>query len=84
MSITEMKQELLERIEQANDGQLVEMYGLLLNYKNGHDDEASNWDDLPQWQQQAILKGLEEAESGLGTPLDVVNERLRNKYGLSE
>ncbi len=38
---------------------------------------------LPEYQKQYILKGLEEADAGLGTPANEVIQRSREKYGLN-
>ncbi len=78
-----LKVELIDKIEHADFNQLREIYGLLTNYFNGTYDVTEGWDLLPEYQQQQILKGLEEADAGLGTPFDEVTQKLREKYGLN-
>jgi predicted transcriptional regulator len=46
-------------------------------------DSTKEWDLLSEYQKQHILKGLAEADAGLGTPAKEVTERTRKKYGLN-
>lgn len=77
-----IKIDLHDKIEHADANQLKELYGLITNYFNGND-TVGEWDSLPEIQQKLILKGLEQADAGLGKPVKEVTERLRNKYGLN-
>ena len=77
-----LKINLHDRIEHADKKQLNEIYGLLLNYFNGQIDITEGLDQLPEYQQKKIMKGLEEADAGLGTSFDEVTQKLRKKYGL--
>jgi len=82
MKEAELKIDLFNRIEHADSKQLREIYGLLINYFNGQDSEEE-WDLLPDAHKQQILKGLEEADAGLGIPAKEVSNRLREKYRLN-
>ena len=79
---TALKTELIDKIEHADANQLKEIYGLLINYFNGQETEEG-WGLLPEYQKEQIMKGLEEADAGLGTPFDEVTRKLREKYGLN-
>nr|WP_067055024.1 hypothetical protein [Mucilaginibacter sp. L294] len=82
MSTAELKNELHEKIDHADDTQVKQLYGLMLNYFNGLDD-TEEWDTLPQYQQEQINIGLAQAEAGLGSPAAEVIKSTREKYGLN-
>jgi hypothetical protein len=75
-----LKMDLHDKIEHADLKQLKEIYGLITNYFNSTVEE---WDMLPEYQKQQILKGLEEADAGLGIPAKEVIQKARQKYGLN-
>ena len=79
-----LKIELIDKIERADFKQLHEIYGLLVNYFNSQDDITEGLDLLPEYQKQQILKGLEEADAGLGTPAKEVIQKAREKYKLND
>ena len=83
MEETTLKIELHEKIDHADLKQLKEIYGLIVNYFNNCYDVTEGWDLLPEYQKQQILKGLEEADAGLGTPAKEVIQRSLEKYGLN-
>lgn len=78
-----LKNELHDKIEHADIKQLNEIYGLLMNYFNSKYDPTEGWDLLPEHHKEQILKGLAEADAGLGTPAKEVIRRTREKYGLN-
>jgi len=82
MSTAELKLDLYSKIDHADSVQLKELYGLVTNYLNSSTD-IEDWDTLTQVQQNQILKGEAEADAGLGRSLSQINDRLRNKYGIS-
>jgi hypothetical protein len=82
MGTAELKIDLHTKIDHADNLQLKELYGLVTNYLNSNTD-VEDWHELSQVQQKALLKGIEEADAGLGNPLIKINERLRNKYGIN-
>jgi hypothetical protein len=82
MRETLLKTDLHEKIDHANAEELKELYGLIANYFNGKQD-IEEWNMLSPIQQKLIEKGLEQANTGLGTPLREVNKALREKYGLN-
>jgi len=77
-----LKVDLHDKIDHADFDQLKELYGLITNYFNSNQ-AVDEWDMLPAHQQKLIDKGLEQADAGLGTPLNEVNKRLREKLGLN-
>jgi hypothetical protein len=83
MEETAIKDGIIEIIDQADFKQLKEIYGLLTDYVNGKYDPTEGWDLLPVHHKEEILKGLEEADAGLGTPAREVIARTREKYGLN-
>jgi hypothetical protein len=84
MEETAIKDELIEIIEHADLNQLKEIQGLLTNYINGQWVDEDEWDSsLTEYQKSEILKGLEEADAGLGTPFDEATRQIRKKYGLN-
>jgi hypothetical protein len=84
MEETSIKDELIEIIEHADLNRLKEIQGLLTNYFNGQEVDKDGWNlSLPEHQKLEIVKGLEEAEAGLGTSFDEVTSRLRKKHGLN-
>ncbi|MFI5138905.1 MAG: hypothetical protein ACHQIM_13865 [Sphingobacteriales bacterium] len=78
-----LKIDLIDKIEHADFKQLQEIYGLVINYFNSKSDVVEEWDLLPEYQKQQILKGLEEADAGLGTPAKEVIQKAREKHGLN-
>lgn len=44
--------------------------------------EVEEQDSLTENQKRILCKSLEQADSGLGTSLKIINRRLREKYGL--
>ncbi|MES2265462.1 MAG: hypothetical protein V4520_01800 [Bacteroidota bacterium] len=79
MSTAELKNELHEKIDHADDKQVKQLYGLMVNYFNGLDDEE-DWDNLSRYQQEQINVGLAQAEAGLGSPADEVLPSIREKF----
>ena len=77
-----LKLELHEMIDHAENYQLAEIYELLSDYFKDQE-HIGDWDTLSENQKAHILKGLEEAEAGLGTPAKDVIQRVREKYGLT-
>jgi len=82
MSTAELKLDLYSKIDHADSVQIKELYGLVTNYLNSSSD-TEDWDTLTQFQQNHILKGETEGDAGLGRSLSQINDRLRNKYGIS-
>ncbi len=80
MSIAELKLDLHAKIDHADNAQVKELYGLVINYLNSNAD-SEDWATLTTQQQNAVLQGTAEADAGLGNPLSKINDRLRNKYG---
>ncbi len=83
MKTAEIKLDLHNKIDSAAGSQLKEIYGLVMNYLNGNS-TTEEWESLSEPQKKKIMQGLEEANSGLGTPAKDVIKKAREKYGLND
>jgi hypothetical protein len=45
-------------------------------------ENSEEWGILSELQQKLIIKGLVQADAGLGLSLNEVNKRLREKHGI--
>jgi hypothetical protein len=81
MKTAQLKIDLHDKIEHADLKQLKEIYGLITNYFNSQD-TIGEWDLLPGYQKERILKSIEQADAGLCVPAKEVTGRIRKKYGL--
>ena len=81
MNEAAMKKELHKLIDDADDRQIKEIYGLMLNYFN--ENEEGGWDSLSPYRQERITESIKQADAGLGRPFDEVTRELREKYGLN-
>jgi len=82
MNQVALKNDLIERIEHANNKQLEEIYGLVINYFN-KDDIQNGWDTLPAYLQNQITISIEQANAGLGISADEAIKIAGEKYGLN-
>jgi hypothetical protein len=83
MEAAVLKADLINKIEHADDNQLRQIYGLIINYFNGQEEDGG-WDSLSEIEQKLILKSMEQADAGLVTPAREVIARSREKYGLNK
>jgi hypothetical protein len=81
MEETAIRTELHDKIDHADSKQLQQLYGLVLNYLNGKE-SSDDWDLLPELHKNLILKGLAQANAGLGTELGEANAAIRSKFGI--
>ena len=81
MDIQAEKLNLIKWITELDDPAVIKQLIALKNQLQG--DSTEEWDLLPEYQKQYILKGLEEADAGLGTPAKEVIQRSRDKFGLN-
>jgi hypothetical protein len=79
MTVSELKLRLFRQIDTLDKNKLEEVYGVLINYINGHMD-ISDWDKLSDKQKHGILSAIEEVEEGKGIPNKVVLDKFRKKY----
>ncbi len=77
-----LKIDLHDKIEHADNKQIKEIYGLITNYFNGQDTE-DGWGKLPEYRKERILKSIEQADAGLGTPVKDIIRIAREKHGLN-
>lgn len=74
MKTTELKQKLIRKLENLEESQMEELYGLVLNWLNGKK-EVEEWALLSEPEKQGIIEAIEEIDSGYGqSHADVVNE----------
>jgi len=73
---------LHDKIDHADHRQLEDIYGLIINYFNGQEDE-SEWDLLSEPMQREITESLEQAKAGIGRDAQTVISEIRKKYGLN-
>lgn len=82
MRVSNIKNDLLSKIQQMDDEQAECFYGLLLNYlADMTDDTSEEWDSLSSFQEDHIERSIVEAGSGQLTPLAVTLQEARAKYG---
>lgn len=81
MNNAAIKTELHDRIEHADDKQIREIYGLMLNYFN--ENEENGWDTLSPYHQDRITRSIKQAEAGLGVSAKDVLKQAREKHGLN-
>jgi hypothetical protein len=79
MKTTNLKQKLIRKLDNLDESQMEELYGLVVNWLNGKK-ELKEWILLSDSQKQGIMDAIEEIDSGFGRAHeDVVNE-MRKKY----
>ena len=82
MDIQAEKLDLIKWIADLDDPGVIKQL-FVLQHRILQQDRIGDWDLLPEYQKQQILKGLEEADAGLGTPAKEVIQRSLEKYGLN-
>lgn len=82
MNEAAIKTELYDRIEHADEKQIKQIYGLVVNYFN-ENDEHGDWDSLSPYHKERITKSIEQADAGLGKPAKDILKQARKKYGLN-
>jgi hypothetical protein len=70
-----LKYELIEKIVQTNDQELLGRVKFLL--EGG---ETQNWDDLDPALKAALKRGLKQADNGELTPHEEVMAHIKEKY----
>jgi hypothetical protein len=81
MDIQIEKLNLIKWLTDVEDASVIKQFIDLKNEQEPHG--AEEWDLLTEYQKAHILKGLAEADAGLGTPAKEVIERVREKYRLN-
>ena len=81
METAELKTELLDKIEHADEVQIKELYGLFINYLNGNE-TIEEWGTLSVLQRNRIEESLKQADAGLGIPASEAIRKAKAKYGL--
>ncbi len=83
MNATELKTDLVKKIEAMNLHQLKDVYGLVQNYFNSNED-VEDWNSLAPVHRKAIEIGLKQADMGLTVPLSEVMAAARRKIKLND
>lgn len=79
MTTSDIKMRIFQQIDTLSKEKLEELYGILLNYANGQQDDA-DWNALTEFQKIGLYDAIEEIETGKGIPNQVVLENLQSKY----
>jgi len=77
-----MRHDLQDKIAHADQRQLKEIYGLVTNYLNGHDDERE-WQSLSEPMKAKLAESIKQADAGLGREMGEVLNDMRKKFGLN-
>lgn len=77
MGIVELKKRLHEQIDDLNDDQLQETYGLINNYLNSKIEDFK--DEMTPKEKASIEKGLAQIEAGQTIPHEHVMSEFRQK-----
>lgn len=79
MNASDLKIDLLRRIDQLNESELDKLYGELINVLNGHSD-TSHWNTLSEAQQKGITDALRSIDSGKSMVHEDVMAKYRKRY----
>ena len=79
MNISDLKLKIFREVDSLEKSRLEELYGILINYINGHK-EINDWDKLSDVQKQGIIDAIDEIDAGKGIPHKKVISKFRKKY----
>ena len=79
MTASDLKLKIFRQIDSLERNRLEEIYGVLMNYINGHKD-IHDWEKLSEEQKQGIIEAIDEIDSGKGIPHQKVMAKIRKKY----
>jgi len=82
METASLKNDLLDKIEHADDEQIMKLYGLVTNYLNSQV-ELEEWDLMPDYQKERITESIKQADAGLVRPVSEMLKSTKEKYGLN-
>ncbi|MBU1371886.1 MAG: hypothetical protein KJ712_05680 [Bacteroidetes bacterium] len=80
MKVLELKQKLIDEIAQFNEQEVIDVYGLILNYFNQQDSEE-DWSKLSLAQRKHLENSLKQAENEESIPFNQVLNDVKTKYG---
>ena len=78
MSTTEIKRNLIKKIDNLRGRHLREIHGLVMNYVNA---STLSWENLAKDEQMSIEEGLKQLDEGKGIAHEKVMARIRKKFG---
>ncbi|MBN1340245.1 MAG: hypothetical protein JXA03_13025 [Bacteroidales bacterium] len=79
MTVSDLKLKIFRKIDSLEKNRLEELYGLSVNYINGHKD-LRDWERLTEEQKNGIIDSIEEIDSGRGVPHEQVMSKIHKKY----
>ena len=81
MTVSDLKLKIFRQIDSLEKNRLEELYGVLSNFINGHND-LIDWGNLTKEQQKGISDAVDEIDSGKGITHEKVMEDIRKEYKL--
>ena len=82
METATLKTDLLDKIEHADDEQIMKLYGLVTNYLNSQL-EIEEWDTMPDYLKERLTESMKQADAGLVRPVSDMLKSTSEKYGLN-
>jgi hypothetical protein len=79
MNATDIKIDIVKKLDSLRGNQLDEAYGVLLNFINGKSD-VEEWQNLTTKQQESILQGIDQLENEHGISHYDLMKNIRLKY----
>lgn len=79
MNTAELKLLIFRKIDSLEKNKLQEIYGVLMNYINGHKD-INDWAALTEKQKQGLFDAISEIDSGKWISHEKVISKYRKKY----
>ncbi|HBB91739.1 MAG: hypothetical protein A2X22_10750 [Bacteroidetes bacterium GWF2_49_14] len=79
MTTSDLKLRIFRQIDALEKSKLEDVYGVILNYINGHKD-ISDWNMLSENQKIGISDAIEEIDANKGIAGAAVIEKFRKKY----
>jgi len=79
MNTSDIKLELLNKLETLKGTRLEEAYGVLLNYINGNID-IDEWKDLSKEQKDALKLGINQLKEGKGISHKSVISEMKERF----
>lgn len=79
MSTAELKLKLFREIDTLEKSKLEQIYGLVHNFINKHND-TEEWNTLTSIQRKGLIDAIEEMNSSEGIDHKTVMEKYKNSY----
>lgn len=79
MDSSQIKIDLLRKLDSLRGRNLEEAYGMLLNFINGKS-QIDDWQNLTEEQKDALNLGIEQLDKGQGRNHDSVMSSIRKRF----